>query len=149
MSISTISGVWQRSLIACLVILTLVGCGKRGFSGPTGKVTGKVTLEGTPLPEGSIITLIATQGYMASGVTAADGSFKLTYAGSENIPAATYKAQLSPPASAAPAELMDPSKPLPAAPPEPFPSKYAATTTSELEFTVKEGENPPLNIELK
>ncbi len=148
MSIPATSSVWQKGLAACLVILTLAGCGKSGFSGPTGQVSGKVTLNGAPLREGSRITLISTQGYMASGATTADGSFKLTYDGSENTPAATYKAQLSPPVSTAPAALIDPSKPLPAASPDSFPSKYAATATSGLEFVVKEGVNPPINIEL-
>lgn len=149
MSIFTTSGVWSKSLAACLVILPLAACGKGGYSGPTGKVSGKVTLAGAPLSAGSTVTFISTQGHMASGATAADGSFKLLCNGAENIPAVTYKVQLSPPASTAPAPLIDPSKPLPAAPPEPFPSKYAATATSGLEFTVKEGENPPINIELQ
>ncbi|MEO8493524.1 MAG: hypothetical protein ABI614_00530 [Planctomycetota bacterium] len=134
-----------------VVVLALAGCGggEGGFSGPTGTVSGKVTFNGTPIAEGSTVTFISQEGYAAAGTIAADSSYKLIYNGSEKIPAGTYKVQFSPPPAAATDQLVDPSKPLPEAPVEPFPSKYAASSTSGLEFIVKEGENPPIDIDLK
>lgn len=150
MLIFATTAAWPKHLAAAVVVLALAGCGGGGsdFSGPTGKVSGKAAYKGTPLPEGSTVTFISTEGYVASGATAADGSYKLTYEGSENVPAATYKVQLSPPVSTASDQLIDPSKPLTKAS-ELFPSKYAASSTSGLQFIVQEGENPPIDIELK
>lgn len=150
MSIFMTSGAWPKSLAVAIVVLALAGCGgKEGFTGPTGTVNGKVTYKGGPIPAGSLVTFLSSEGYAASGTTSEDGSYKLTYEGSENIPATTYKVQLSPPAATASDQLIDPSQPLPEAPPEPFPSKYAASSTSGLEFTIKEGENPPIDFDLE
>jgi len=142
----------SKSLVATCFVLVMAGCGSSGgsgYSGPVGKASGKVTLNGGAIPSGSTVTLISTEGLAAAGTTAADGTFKLMFEGSESIPATTYKVQLSPPAASSEPQLMDPSQPMPAAPAELFPSKYAASSTSGLSVTINEGDNPPIEIDLK
>ncbi|HBJ38517.1 MAG TPA: hypothetical protein DDZ51_27935 [Planctomycetaceae bacterium] len=82
-------------------------------------------------------------------MTAADGTFKLVFEGAEDIPATTYKVQLSQPTASGEQPLMDPSQPMPTAPKEPFPSKYTASSTSELSVTITAGDNPPIEMDLK
>jgi hypothetical protein len=118
-------------------------------SGPTGKAGGKISLKGGNLPEGTVVTFLSKEGYIASGNSGSDGSFKLTFEGGDSIPVGTYKVQLSPAAGAGGDVPSDPSKPIPETPPLPFPVKYTASSTSGLQFEIKEGENPPINIELQ
>jgi len=142
----------SKSLVTACFVIAFAGCGNSGgsgYSGPVGKASGKVTLNGGTIPAGSTVTLISTEGLAAAGTTAADGTFKLMFEGSESIPATTYKVQLSPPPASSEPQLMDPSQPMPTAPPEPFPSKYAASSTSGLTVTISEGDNPPIEIDLK
>ncbi len=149
MSMCTTLRVLPKSLALAATVLMLSGCGEGGYAGPTGKAGGKVTYNAQPLPAGSIVTFISTEGHVATGTTSEDGSFKLVSEGSENIPAATYKVQLSPPPAPESDQFMDPSQPMPEAAPQPFPSKYAASSTSGLQYVVQEGENAPIVIELQ
>jgi hypothetical protein len=91
---------------------------------------------------------MSTEGYLASGSTAADGSYELVSQGGKELPAVSYKVQIGPPANPAAAEPVDMSKPDPPPPPPPFPAKYGATSTSGLQFEVKEGAQT-IDIDLK
>jgi hypothetical protein len=130
--------------LICGVAL-LCGCGggeSGGYSGPLGTVTGKITFEGKPVPEGSQVLFMApATGYSATGVVDAAGKYTLKYNASDKIPAVKYAVQIAPPA--APTASVDPSKMTPPAKTQatPFPVRYGSTAKSKLEFTVVEGQN--------
>jgi len=131
----------------------VVGCGKAadGFSGQRGKVSGKATLAGEPLPAGCQVLFMATKGgFTASGPVGADGAFALEYQVPQGLPVGDYVVQISPPAGGSSAAPVDPAamaqkmtlqanaKP---ANDLPFPERYASTSTSGLAFTVQPGVN--------
>jgi hypothetical protein len=141
---------------AILSVIALAGCGGYDY-GPTGQITGRLTMDGKPLPAGHAVTFMEMQkGYLAFGVTDANGDFEVKSWNEGYMPVGPYKVAIAPPAGTAPdtsqysadelfehPELMD----------EPggkalFPRKYLSSTTSGLEYTVKEGENH-FEIDLK
>ena len=148
-----------RSILVLLTI-SLIGCGSSdsGYSGPTGTVSGQMIIGGQPLKEGCQVAFQAVEGgYLATAVIKSEGKYTLTYEGSFQIPAVSYRVQLAPPMEEAfkPAgsELQDPTKmalkvmgpPGSAKVKEsakpPFPPKYSSAITSKLEYTVKPGAN--------
>jgi hypothetical protein len=60
-----------------LAILPLTGCG-HGDHPPLGRVHGKVTLHGKPLP-GALVVFHPPKGHISSDTTDADGNFDLIY----------------------------------------------------------------------
>ena len=143
----------QHAGLLLAVIATVVGCGKAadGFSGQRGKVSGKATLAGEPLPAGCQVLFMATKGgFTASGPVGADGAFALEYQVPQGLPVGDYVVQISPPAEGSSAAPVDPAamaqkmtlqanaKP---ANDLPFPERYASTSTSGLAFTVQPGAN--------
>jgi hypothetical protein len=148
----------NKTVIAFLPILsfTLAGCGGYDY-GPTGVITGRLTMDGKPLPAGHAVTFMEMQkGYLAFGVTDEEGNYEVNSWNDGYMPVGPYKVAIAPPVGTPPdtsqysadelfehPELMD----------EPggkalFPRKYLATSTSGLEFEVKEGENH-FDIDLK
>jgi hypothetical protein len=73
-------------LLASSVSL-LSGCSN---SKPTGTVVGKVTYNGQPVPEGTLVTFLSNAGYAALGTVDAAGDYKLIMAGSPDVPVASY-----------------------------------------------------------
>jgi hypothetical protein len=144
---------WQRTCVGfliCSVTLILVGCGS-GVKGPTGTVTGSVTVKGAAAPAGTNVLFQSNDGYSAGGTVDAAGKYTLKSNGSSYIPAATYLVQVSPP-PAPPAPPMDPAKvatggSAPALPP-PFPAKYGSTATSGFQFKIEPKENK-IDLDLK
>jgi hypothetical protein len=59
-----------RTTVAAGILFLVTGCGG------TGDVSGKVTLDGTPLP-GGLVTIYDSQGKNPSSMIAADGSYYL------------------------------------------------------------------------
>ena len=143
----------QQVSLLLAVVATVVGCGKAadGFSGQRGKVSGKATLAGEPLPAGCQVLFISTKGgFTASGPVGADGAFALEYQVPQGLPVGDYVVQISPPAGGSSAAPVDPAamaqkmtlqanaKP---ASDLPFPERYASTSTSGIAFTVQPGAN--------
>ncbi len=94
----------------------------------TGRVTGKISWKGAPLPGGTIGFHVAGQG--GKGVSAAignDGSFRV-----EKLTPGRYAITVTAPAGAG----------------VQLPAKYADARTSEIQFTVRAGEQK-FNIELR
>ncbi|MBC7818043.1 MAG: hypothetical protein IAG10_14230 [Planctomycetaceae bacterium] len=135
--------------LSIVLMLLVSGCGGgegEVFKGPFGEVTGKVTFEGKPIPEGSQVVFQSTEkGYMAIGAVNASGEYALQYDGKPNVPGLTYQVTILPPAktAASAAGTLDPaagakvtiSKEAP-----PFPAKYSQPAKDRV-FTVKEGKN--------
>ncbi len=134
------------SLIAAMVLSGCSGSTTYTYDGPTGQLKGKVTHNGQPVTEGQV-ALISSQG-SAVGDIGADGTFEMMYEGSSGIPAATYKAYISPPKTVSPTTADEDNPPTTVDNPQ-IPKKYQLAATSELTVTVKEGENSPLEIDMK
>lgn len=145
--------VWLFTALAGLVLMTLAGCGPGGYSGPTGTVTGKATLDGAPVQSGCVVSFVSDAGFTASAKVGAGGSYTLMNVDKPEIPVASYKVAVAQPA----AEISgaDYDKYMSAegggeakTAPETIPAKYQNAETSGLSFDVKQGPNT-INIELK
>ena len=141
-----------------LVVPLVVGCDSGavsdGFTGARGQVSGTVTLDDQPLQKGcQVLFMAAKGGYTAAGAVEDGGRYTLVYDGSsKGLPVGDYMVQVSPPVDtssentaqdpAAMAAKMQLGADAGAAEDTgPVPAKYKSTSTSELTFTVKEGQN--------
>lgn len=141
---------YVAATILVVMLVSFVGCNK-GKSGPTGTISGKLTLNGQAPPAETQIQFISNEG--ASGATvAADGSFTLmgVYVGS-------YKVMVTPGAGSDGGGAMDPEAAMKMVAGEggegkasneaafdgtgSIPAKYTDIATSGISFDVKEGNN--------
>ncbi len=145
------------AVLVVIGILVCSGCQPGGYSGPTGTVSGTVTLNGEPVPQGCTVVFIADAGHTATGQVGPGGTYSLSVVGksgkSSAVPVANYKVCVSPPAKeAAESEdyeaMMDRSasgeeQPQAQAPAqqEIIPAAFQSVTTSGLSYEVKEGPN--------
>lgn len=148
-----------RVVIASLVLVVISGCGG-GYSGPTGTVSGTVTLNGEPVPSGSIVSFVSDDSFVATAVVDAGGSYNLEVAGQgPKIPTATYKVMVSAPATGGISDTeADYEKYMESVNADTtgsaskatgaIPARYASTATSDLSFPINAGENT-INIDLK
>lgn len=138
----SLSRVGAVGICAVLAVTVFSGCGgDDGYSGPRGNVSGRVTHQGQPVPAGTRVEFISDQGIMPTAVVDEDGQYTLLYHGKKDIPALTYKVQVSEPVvtqeiSAAESAAAPPEDPKPL-----FPARYRSAATSGIEVTVTEGEN--------
>src|SRR6478672_4606193 len=98
----------QRILMTCLLtgLLISAGCSGAHDYGPTGKITGRVTLDDKPLAAGTGVSFMEPiGGFLAFGLTDADGNFTVDSWNDGNMPVGKYKCWVIPPA-AAPAKQM-------------------------------------------
>lgn len=124
---------------AFLMAFVASGCG----APPTGTLSGKVTVNGKPLPAGMLI--LNTEDKMSFTTGIKDGIYSV-----DKIPLgkATIAVRESPAASNTEPGKGDPSKPLPPPPPKVVPAKYEKAESSGLSTTVVKGPNE-FNIDLK
>ena len=145
-------------LVASLMVAATAACGCSGeFDyGKTCKVVGRLTMDGKPLSTGTGVSFMEPiNGYLAYGVTDAEGNFEVKSWNNGRMPLGKYKVSLTPPPAQGPApaamtpeqkfdhpELAEPVLRLE------YPKKYADMKTSGLEFEVKDSENHfEINIE--
>lgn len=149
-----VSNVCRMSAAVCiLAVATAIGCSKGGYSGPTGTVTGKVTVGGQPAPAGALVSFMSDKGHAASGQVGPGGAYTVLYGGKSDIPAETYKVAVSAASQPAMSEadyekMMATGGTPPPAPKSPIPEKFANPSTSGLSYEVKAGANT-IDIELK
>jgi hypothetical protein len=134
-------------------VLSVVGCGSGGYHGPTGAVTGRVTLDGQPIPQGSVVSFVSEAGFTATATVSSNGSYQLQTAGNPEIPVSTYKVSIAPPAQAMSETDYDKymsgeGGDATETPSEVIPPKYADPATSGLSFDVEQGANT-IDIELE
>ncbi|MDB5335004.1 MAG: hypothetical protein JWN70_623 [Planctomycetaceae bacterium] len=129
---------WSLPLLVSLLCLGFMGCGS-GSKGPTGSVTGTVTLQSKPLGSGYIAFSSSTLGVASGSPLSATGEYKLT----ATLPVGDYKVTVIPPAAPPPL-----SAPPSAAPKSDIPEKYRSELKSDLKFSVKAGANTA-NFDLK
>ncbi len=139
------------ALVCCSLVL--VGCGGgAGKAKPTGSVTGKVTLNGTPLANGTVVFFAAKAGDTAAGVLKSDGSYSLMYMKGFSVPAGDYRVAVTPgtPDTTAPdpTDLMKAPEKYEVKPSD-IPEKFRNPDTSGLIAVVKEGSNNNTNFDLK
>lgn len=133
------------------IIAALIGCSSSLHEGPTGTITGQLTIDGNPAGAGFMVSFMEmNRGFLAFGTTDAQGRFRIDSWNAGDMPTGTYKVMVSP-GNSTPArdpstitaeeafenpELIDPVQPK-----APFHPRYRDTTTSQLEFEIKEGPN--------
>lgn len=140
------------SLFTILSILVAAsGCGGGTNFGPMGSVSGKLSMDGKPLTEGTqLLFMQMSDGYAAFAHTDAEGSYQLQWMREgvthSEVPVGDYKILIQPPTvrdveELTPEEMLEGADAdLESAEPD-FPSKYQEHRTSGLTFTVKEGAN--------
>ncbi len=141
-------------------ILTIMGCGPGRF--PGAKVTGTVTVDGKPLPAGSVLMESADGKFNDSGPINSSGEFTV-----DNAPLGKVKVCLLLPAVFAVDDPKGPKTALPEnkkAPHEEHvqkmpketstllskvPAEYKEIKTTKVTFEVQSGSNSPLEIAIK
>ena len=143
----------QRPYFDVIIIVVLlassIGCG--GASGPTGTISGKLTLNGSPAPQGTHVQFLSDAGASSAEVSG-DGSFTIM-----GVAIGSYKVMVTPGVGSASSGAMDPETAMRLAygegpdgtgkNPDAFkadaaiPAKYTDIATSEVSFDVKEGVN--------
>ena len=148
-----LTGLWRIVMLRFVTLLAaasfafaIAGCSAAstdGYKGPVGKVSGTITFDGSPIPQGSQVMFQAVSaGYTAIAVVDAGGNYVLKYNGSVNIPAVKYLVQIAPPVE--PQEPIDPSnmeRPSFDGRAAMFPGHYRSTASSQLDCSVAEGVN--------
>jgi hypothetical protein len=128
--------------------LFTIGCGGYNY-GPTGKITGRLTMDGKPLaPDHAVSFMEMEKGFLAFGKTDADGKFEVSSWNQGDMPIGKYKVMIAaPPASMKPEseisaeERFDNPESIEPVTKLAFPKKYTDTTTSGLEYQIKAGAN--------
>lgn len=148
-------GLLCLALLASLVVVA--GCKPAGPDIDAYPVTGKVTLNGSPVAGATVTFVPSGEGKSAVGMTDDTGTYTLkTYDGVEGAPAGEYKVKIVKyEGGAAPAEAAPPpsgedqeysedyagAEEETAEPKNLLPEKYADESSSGLTATVTEGEN--------
>ncbi len=147
-----------RHLMIAFSVVLLLGCGGSGgdgFKGDRGVVSGRVTVNGQPVPEGCSVVFQSKSGpnYSAIGTVKADGQYSLIYNGNSTLPAVTYTATVLLPTDTAASGNMTTDQMTTGAADigkaakskvktkHPFSLAYTSALTSGLEFPVMKGSN--------
>lgn len=142
-----------RRITVLMVVATFLGCGGEPY-GPTGKVTGKLTMDGKNLPAGHAVSFMQMEsGFLAFGMTDAEGKFEVNSWNNGNMPIGKYDVMIAPPSGGdvsnlSAEERFDNPESSSAKSKVLFPSRYRETTTSGLNYEVTKGANN-FDIDLK
>ena len=119
-----------------LLGFALPGCGE---SEVRGRIVGKVTFQGQPVPEGRVYFSDSTRGINMGAKLKQDGSYEVLTAQGAGLPLGTYAVSVTPPP---PSFGVNPNEPPVAGPSYAnIPRKYRNPKTSELTLEAGEGEN--------
>jgi hypothetical protein len=126
-----------------LAALVSAGCGR----GPVlGRVSGKVTFQGQPVPEGIVLFRNKEKAVYMTANLKPDGTYEVRRAEGKGLPPGGYEVMIQPPMEDAP---MGPALEPPKLKPYPnIPAKYRSYESSGLTLTVKEGDNV-LDVEMR
>jgi hypothetical protein len=142
-----------RFVALLTILLSICGCGGDPY-GPTGTVTGKLTMAGKPLPAGHAVSFMQMEaGFLAFGMTDAEGKFEIKSWNGGNMPVGKYSVMIAPPSGGDVSNLSAEERfenPELSAPKVKvlYPARYRETTTSGLSFDVVAGSNN-FDIDLK
>ncbi|MEZ6126019.1 MAG: hypothetical protein R3C49_23065 [Planctomycetaceae bacterium] len=132
--------------LGIVVTVCAIGCSGGGLpEGDTGTVTGKVSYNSQPVPEGSTVIFhqVGGAGLVGIGTTDSTGGYRLLMRDGEAVLAGKYNVSVTAAVDVPTLdqdELMKLEKP-PEIPKSPLPEKFASPETSGLSFDVKAGEN--------
>jgi hypothetical protein len=137
----------KQTVLALSFVLGIgfAGCQQGVDYGPTGTVSGKLTMEGKPLlPQTQVVFMHAEKGYAAFGNTDSAGSYKIISWNDGNLPIGKYQVMIQAPAGSDPdsvsaEQMLEPQ--MDGIKEAEFPFKYRQTSTSGLSYEVKAGEN--------
>ena len=137
-------------LFVAIFLLTVFGCASEESRGT---VTGKVSVNGVPLAEGTIYFENQAKGVALTGQIKPDGSFTLASHKGAGLVVGSYQVAISPEAMLMSADEIplvgkNPRKPNDVKK-SPLPVKYFKTSTSKLTAEIKEGANPPIVFDIK
>lgn len=138
-----------RVALCCGLSVSLAGCGGGSElpEGETGTVSGQVTFQGNPAPEGSVVAFIRDDGLLATGVVDSSGNYQLNLRDGSDIVVGKYRVSVSPPAVT---ETMDQDEIMKrgqegtlqeATEVKEVPMAYRSPESSPLSFEVKAGSN--------
>lgn len=142
-----------RNFAVLVFVASLVGCGSDPY-GPTGKVTGKLTMDGKPLAAGHAVSFMQMEkGFLAYGITDAEGKFVVKSWNDGKMPIGSYSVMIAPPGgegetSDLSAEDRFEQGQANGKSKSSFPARYRETTTSGLKYDIVEGDNN-FDIDLK
>ena len=107
-----------------------LGCG--AGQPPTGKLAGKVTLQGKPLASGTVTLVNTDSGIGASSQLDASGGYRI-----DSVRTGEYQVAIQPPPAPSPEAMAEGAKMEPSA----IPDKYQDPQASGLKVTVGKGDN--------
>jgi len=120
-------------LLVALMALVVAGCSKNSFK--TEPVSGKVTVDNTPLTGGNVTFHPTTEDKSKAGLSAgqidSNGNYKIFTGGKEGVPPGKYKVTVTPP--------MVPMSGATSMPKAEFADKFRDSKTTPLEITVPGG----------
>lgn len=124
------SGIFAPVVIS-MALLLIVGCG-----GKPAKVSGTVSVDGTPLEQGSVTFAPTGGGMRATGIIQSDGSYQLQTNRDVGLEVGEYDVAV------ASREIISTGEGSPPRPGKFFaPSRYGRTRTSGLKYIVEKGSN--------
>lgn len=140
-----------NALLVCLT-LGMAGCGGKSDRQPTTPVSGIVTFEGKPVPQGTVMFLPVVPGPPGQANLKPDGTFVAgTYEVSDGLIPGEYtitvvgQMEIDPPTTETPlAENAGKTKA-----PQQIPDQFGSSKTSGLTASIKKGEKHDLKFELK
>ncbi len=122
----------RHIVLACLVTVLFVGCGK---TDPSGSVKGKVTLDDAPYSaEASVVFMSTETGQAGSANIGSDGTFSLE----KPLPVGAYVVFIGNKSSSV---EVDAEAPTPEKPDEALPAKYRNEATTDIKIDIVEGDN--------
>jgi hypothetical protein len=122
--------------LASLLVTAMLGCGKPSYQLETARVTGKVTIDGRPMPAG-YVTFVTSRGRASSGTIQPDGTFEMsTYEPGDGAQVGTHPVIITP----VPPDVGRQSIPVP--------ERYTRAGTSGFTVEVKPDEDNYLELPL-
>jgi hypothetical protein len=136
----TINRHWLMT-IGLLILVGIAGCKSVE---KLGRVSGKVTFQGSPVAEGMVLFSCIDKGVNMTATLQSDGSYEIIMAKGAGLPLGTYRVCVNPPPTFYPIGQAAPkqTKQYPS-----IPMKYRKYETSGLTINVKDGDNR-LDIEM-
>jgi hypothetical protein len=132
---------WFRSWLVVLAVAS--GCAPANV----GRVAGKVTLDGQPVQEGTVVFQDLARGLSVNADLQADGTYVVRTYNLAGLPPGSYHVAVTPRkfGSGEVPLVQAPGAP----PPTVIPPKYQDAATSGLTAAIKAGRNPPFDFALQ
>jgi hypothetical protein len=138
---------WNCGRLSCMLVgLVLAGgCSRANV----GHLAGRVTLDGQPMREGTIVFQDLTRGISVNATLQPDGTYVARTYDRDGLPPGSYQVAITPRKFGDGQTPLVEAPPTQAAPPvTAIPAKYQDVATSGLTATIQAGSNPAFNFAL-